>query len=59
MFHPTHFVIIQDEDPLKALRWKFIGDTYDAFMDGEDDMSAFVERHEEHLKQLIYGPSGF
>jgi len=55
---PETALFLGDEDPLKALRWKFIGDTYDAFMDGEDDMSAFVERHEEHLKQLIYGPAG-
>ena len=43
---------------MQKLRWKFIGDTYDAFMDGEDDMSAHIARHEVDLKQLVHGPRG-
>lgn len=51
-------LVTEDANQLHQLRWKFIGETYDAFMDGEDDMSSFVERHEDHLKQLIHGPNG-
>lgn len=48
----------EDAQNLQKLRWKFIGDTYDAFMDGEDDMSAHIARHEVDLKQLVHGPRG-
>lgn len=48
----------EDAQNLQKLRWKFIGDTYDSFMDGEDDMSDHVARHEVDIKRLVHGPRG-
>ena len=56
--HTICFFIRQDANPLQKLRWKFVDDAYDIFMDGEDNMMPYLNKHEEDIKQLIHGPKG-
>jgi len=57
-FDAESVLMPKDANSLQKKRWKFIGETYDAFMDGEDDMSDHLVRHEDDIKQLVHGSRG-
>ena len=48
----------QEARTLRQKRLKFIGETYDFFMDGGDYLGDHIARHEDEIKQLVHGSRG-